>query len=442
MLLIKFPKLVQVETVEKWLPIHAAAINNHIYIIEMLLDKKFYPQEIMMAFQWFDNSGQHYQYEMPFDINAQDATGQTVLYLGSLVGNQRLIDFLLKYKVEGKLIQPPDGSPTKSQFSQSKESSPTKSVSSKHLSPTKNDFQKQNVVSPNILSPTKPNVVPSNLVPTRPNILASKDCDTNCDDNSFDDKTNVNVIYKFPPDKSIVSPMTKSPSPMIKSPSPSKSSHSSSSKRFVKSPSIQKLIDQLSPSSSGRSPSSLSRSSTSCHENDEDKKPILISPIKLDVYCNHNTETALHAAVKKKHYPIASALLLHGANPNLVLITPNEEDQRTISTALKEACLNRDASMVDLLVRYGARDDDCLALKIASQNGDNHLISKILSLKAHPDPEYKINKKALQFNNSSSGSSSGLGFVGSVTFSSMFPTVSVMINWHSLKGGKIKLSCN
>ena len=29
------------------------------------------------------------------------------------------------------------------------------------------------------------------------------------------------------------------------------------------------------------------------------------------------------------------------------------------STCLVEACLNRDMGMIDLLLKYGARDDDC-----------------------------------------------------------------------------------
>lgn len=45
----------------------------------------------------------------------------------------------------------------------------------------------------------------------------------------------------------------------------------------------------------------------------------MIRPLKLDMYCNNNTETALHAAVKGKHYDIAVALIGAGANPNLTI---------------------------------------------------------------------------------------------------------------------------
>lgn len=37
------------------------------------------------------------------------------------------------------------------------------------------------------------------------------------------------------------------------------------------------------------------------------------------MYCKNNTETALHAAVKGKHYEIVLALLNAGANSNAVI---------------------------------------------------------------------------------------------------------------------------
>lgn len=51
------------------------------------------------------------------------------------------------------------------------------------------------------------------------------------------------------------------------------------------------------------------------------------------------------------------------------------------STALVEACKNRDVMTVDLLLKHGARDDDCKALAIAVQNKDETLTAKLLSTK-------------------------------------------------------------
>lgn len=51
------------------------------------------------------------------------------------------------------------------------------------------------------------------------------------------------------------------------------------------------------------------------------------------------------------------------------------------STALVEACKNRDIGMTDLLLRHGARDDECKALRVATQNRDDILTAKLLSIK-------------------------------------------------------------
>lgn len=305
-LLNHFPNLVNVATVEKWLPIHGAAINNHLNIIDLLLNFD-YPKAVLQTF--FDKN-RKYEYHMPFDINAQDVTGQSVLYVAALVGNQRLIDFLLSFKVSAVRI--------------------VKEVN-----------------------------------------------DSNCDnDTNYDYVHNTNDTNYNPSDSS---------------PSKRKSA-------------IQRIIDKLSPTSDNV----IYIKKT---EESSPSKCVFINPVLLDIYCNNNSETALHASVRRRHYSVASALLSHGANANLVIHLSGEERSESddqFSTALREAVRNRDASTVDLLIRYGARDDDCLALRLASSNGDNHLMSKILSLKSHPDQEFKINKKALQFKIGGAG----VGFVG------------------------------
>lgn len=53
------------------------------------------------------------------------------------------------------------------------------------------------------------------------------------------------------------------------------------------------------------------------------------------------------------------------------------------STGLVEACHNRDVPIVDLLLKHGARDDDCKALSVAVQNKDETLIAKLLSTKVN-----------------------------------------------------------
>lgn len=176
-----------------------------------------------------------------------------------------------------------------------------------------------------------------------------------------------------------------------------------------------------------------------------------VSPLLLDVYCSEAFETALHVAVRNKHSEIASLLLNAGANPNLATVrvsisnckqknlvsrlkflflffffqaTKNQDDLG--SSCLVEACKNRDVAMVDMLLRHGARDDLSRALQVTIQNKDDILTAKLLSIKAHADPEYKLNKKAMT-EQLPRGSLAGMA---SLTYSSVFPNTPVMINWH------------
>lgn len=51
-----------------------------------------------------DKTGQ-FEYEMAFDINMKDVTGQSALYLACYVGNQKLVDLLLKHRVQGHRVK-------------------------------------------------------------------------------------------------------------------------------------------------------------------------------------------------------------------------------------------------------------------------------------------------------------------------------------------------
>ncbi|CAL1275195.1 unnamed protein product [Larinioides sclopetarius] len=310
----KFPELVNVATVEKWLPIHAAVINGHIAVLDLLLK---FPYDSSVLQRFMDKT-QQWEYFFPFDVNAKDVTEQTILYVACLVGNQRIVDLLLKFKLPAKRIKKNDSPDEK-----------------------KDENQKSD----------------SNISPTK--------------------------------------------------------------KRL--SNGIQNMISKLSLRNNV--------------EKEEERTETEVCPIDLDLYCNNNTETVLHIAVKKKHHSIVQLLLQNSANPNLSIKQSVEELNRasdnsgSSSTALVEACKNRDVNMVDCLVRYGARDDNCKALKVASSNKDEYIASKLLTLKAYQDPEFKINKKALEIVPSAHLG----GLLGSVTFSSMFPTTPVMINWHGQK---------
>ncbi|XP_067008597.2 leucine-rich repeat serine/threonine-protein kinase 1 [Anabrus simplex] len=315
MLLKRFPELVQQPTVERWLPIHACCINGHISVMELLL-KYPYPPHLMQKYR--DPTGE-WEYEMPFDINMKDVSGQNVIYVAALLGNYKMVDLLLKFRVKAYRIK----------------------------------ALKEN------------------------------------EDNAEQSKATENV---------------------------------SPTRRRI-SDGIQSIMARLNLRSMEGQGQGV-------------KNECLLSPLTLNVYCNNNSETPLHAAVRGKHYEVVNALLLCGADPNLPcrppeqVMSPDSEDAGSMagSTALVEACKNRDIGMTDLLLRHGARDDDCKALRVVTRNQDDILTAKLLSIKAYPDPEYRLNKTAMTEDGLPAVSHLGLS---SLTYSALFPNTAVMINWHN-----------
>ncbi|XP_050515571.1 leucine-rich repeat serine/threonine-protein kinase 1 isoform X2 [Diabrotica virgifera virgifera] len=324
LLLLRFPELVHIHTVERWLPIHACCINGHVSVLELLFHFP-YPTQVLRKYR--DKSDQ-WEYLMPFDINERDATGQNILYVAALLGNKKLIDMILSFRVKATRITPSDDD----------DITPSSETAS-------------------IVSPTRRRI----------------------------------------------------------------------------SDGIISIMSRL----------NFSRENSS--ENAEtDPNTKMICPLRIDTYCNNNTETALHAAIKGKQYDIVLALLKSGASANSVIKAYHDinetltccsvEDDSNFgqSTGLVEACRNRDVPVVDLLLKHGARDDECKALAVAVENNDETLIAKLLSTKAHPDPEYKINKKAMTENVNSSQFTI-FSNVTNLTYSSLFPNTPTMINWHNQK---------
>ncbi|XP_014247457.1 leucine-rich repeat serine/threonine-protein kinase 1 [Cimex lectularius] len=276
LLLKRFPELVQQCTVEKWLPLHAACINGHINIMEALL-KFSYPQNIMTTFKQGD-----WEYELPFDVNFKDVTGQTPIYLACLLGNVKMVETMLRFKVKSTRIKVED------------------------------EKEKE--------------------------------------EKSFGTRRRI-------------------------------------------ADGIQVLMTRLSLGS----------------RNETNER--MLSPWHLDLLCNTEQETALHVAVRNMNVEITSLLLSSGANPNLI----SQND----CVCLVEACKSRNIALVDLLLRYNAHDHESKALSVAIQNKDDLLTAKLLAIRAHSDPEYLINKRAM-----SEAVTKGL------TFTSLLANTPVMINWH------------
>lgn len=315
MLLKRFPELVQQVTVERWLPFHAAVINGHVAIIELLI-KFNYPDSVLLTFN--DPAGE-FQWQLPFDPNAQDVTSQSALYVSCLLGNKSLVEFLLKWKVKcSKVKHDVDDSPEKV------------------LSP------------PAVLSPLSP------------------------------------------------------------------------SGRRV-SLGIMSIMSRL----------SLGRDNSS----DESSAEHLRNPLEVNLLCGAARETALLAAVRGGFFDVTHMLLQFKADPNIVarpLEDPQNDPRMTdeiygfCNSPLAEATRQKSISMVDLLLKYGAKDDESSALGIAIQNFDEQITCRLLAIKAHPDPDFKINKKAI-----TTPETDFRPILGNLTFSSLFPNTPTMINWHS-----------
>ncbi|XP_059045025.1 leucine-rich repeat serine/threonine-protein kinase 1 [Achroia grisella] len=98
LLLAHFPQAVQQETVEKWLPLHAACIGGHAAMVTLLLEYP-YPESILNTYT--DATGQ-WQYSFAFDVNARDSSGQSALYVACSLGNLGVVDALLSYSVPAR----------------------------------------------------------------------------------------------------------------------------------------------------------------------------------------------------------------------------------------------------------------------------------------------------------------------------------------------------
>lgn len=314
-LLKKFPELVQQVTVEKWLPFHAAVINGHVAIVELLV-KFNYPEGVLMT---FNDPTNDFQWQLPFDPNMQDVTSQSALYVSCLLGNKVLVEFMLKWKV--------------------------KCTKAKHDL----DDSPQKVMSPpQVLSPLSP------------------------------------------------------------------------SGRRV-SLGIMSIMSRL---SLGREPS--------CEEGTSEH---LRNPLEVNLLCGAARETALLAAVRGGFFDVTHMLLQFKADPNIVArpLEDPQNDPRMVdeiygfcNTPLAEATRQKSITMVDLLLKYGAKDDESNALGIAIQNNDEQITCRLLAIKAHPDPDFKINKKAI-----TTPETDFRPILGNLTFSSLFPNTPTMINWHS-----------
>lgn len=157
---------------------------------------------------------------------------------------------------------------------------------------------------------------------------------------------------------------------------------------------------------------------------------LLRSPVDLDVQCAVVRETALMAAVRGGFLYIVFTLLQSGINPNVYSnsnLSDELSNEETIGNAvLIEAVRQRSFLMTELLLRFGAKDLNSCAIKIACAQGDEDLIYSLLARHAHRDPEHKLNETELL-----TGSNLGQTLPSYCnTYCNLFPTSPTVIDWN------------
>lgn len=156
---------------------------------------------------------------------------------------------------------------------------------------------------------------------------------------------------------------------------------------------------------------------------------LLHSPVDLSVQCAFVRETALMAAVRGGFHYIVFILLQNGINPNIYASNLSNDlgnEESTGNSVLIEAVRQKSFLMTELLLRFGAKDANSCAIKIACMNADEDLIHCLLARHSHEDPEHKLNETELL-----TGSNLGQTLPSYCnTYCNLFPTNPTVIDWN------------
>ena len=111
MILERFPHLIQVPTIENFLPFHAVCSQGHLNILKLILNYKSpasftsnengnFFDDYNLDFQKVYSNDQHQKYLNSFDLNSLDMNGQSGLHLAVLGNHLEVCSYLLEYQIK------------------------------------------------------------------------------------------------------------------------------------------------------------------------------------------------------------------------------------------------------------------------------------------------------------------------------------------------------
>lgn len=134
------------------------------------------------------------------------------------------------------------------------------------------------------------------------------------------------------------------------------------------------------------------------------------------------------AAVRGSFLYIVFVLLRNGINPNIYnsnLMDDLANEDCCGNSVMIEAVRQGSFLMTELLLRFGAKDTNSCAIKIACTNENEDLIHCLLARHSHADSEHKLNETDLLI-----GSNLGQTLPSYCnTYCNLFPTNPTIIDW-------------
>ncbi|KRZ25882.1 Leucine-rich repeat serine/threonine-protein kinase 1 [Trichinella pseudospiralis] len=154
-------------------------------------------------------------------------------------------------------------------------------------------------------------------------------------------------------------------------------------------------------------------------------------PVQANLRCASGY-TALHLAVLRGSAELVKLLAKNGADLQapisgtaLQTLDNSGEELNGAAGALLLACFKENMAMVDLLLKVGATDMDNKVLAYCLSSNRDTLVTKLLSRLVFPDPEFRVNKKAVNVDWMFQ-----VGRGKPVAPSALYPSTAVMLNWH------------